>query len=511
VTDDTENPEIQGYGSPINTAENPYHYFIIMLPILDPVTALASVVAGKVLNAVIWTILAMLRPRLAGPKLIVFGSLSSALGFLRIGMRGPDPSALHLLTDNTLVMTGILLLGAGYLELMHKRISLPALAACIGITFAGFAYGFDTTPDNVAIRVHTVNLVALIVLIIISRAVAGDGLQPKLLRVTILVVMLVHVIVLFVRSGAQFVKPPSQVQLLDDPVQAWMFLEWGLFFSLLNLFMLVTLVMQYAHSLTASVEALETEVRERRRLQEELAERLKSETALREEQYQFVRLVSHELRTPLAVINRSAEMISLTLAQAPASIKERLDNIRTAAAGLFGLIDRFLITERHQTIEPDIQPVAIDDLFADVEQHFQSIQKSGRLTLWHDGSVTKAALDRAMIATVLINLIDNGLKYSAPQESVTLTAEYGDGMLVFRVADQGIGVAEHDRRKIGQRFYRGANTTDTAGVGIGLYSARKLVAHHGGTITLFDREGGGTLAEMRLPYQKPPQDFQDPS
>lgn len=482
-----------------------------MLPILDPVTALASVIAGKVLNAVIWTILAMLRPRLAGPKLIVFGSLSGALGFLRIGMRGPDPSALHLLTDNSLVMAGVLALGAGYLELMHRRLGLRMLLVCIGLTIAGFAYGFDTTPENVAIRVHTVNLVALIVLIVISRAVAEDTLQPKLLRVTILVVMFVHVIVLFVRSGAQFVKQPSQIQLLDDPIQAWMFLEWGLFFSLLNLFMLVTLVMQYAHSLTASVEALETEVGERRRLQEELGERLKSETALREEQYQFVRLVSHELRTPLAVINRSAEMISLTLEQAPASIKERLENIRTAAGGLFGLIDRFLITERHQTIEPDIQPVAIDDLFADVQQHFQSIQKSGRLTLWRDSGVTTAALDRAMIATVLINLIDNGLKYSAAHQSVSLTVDCRDDVLVFRVADQGIGLAEPDRRKIGQRFYRGANTTDTAGVGIGLYSARKLVAHHGGTITLFDREGGGTLAEMRLPYHEPPEDTQDPS
>jgi len=70
-----------------------------MLPILDPVTALAGVVAGKVLNAVIWSILALLRPRLAGPKLIVIGSLTGALGFLRIGMRGPSPSAAYLTAD----------------------------------------------------------------------------------------------------------------------------------------------------------------------------------------------------------------------------------------------------------------------------------------------------------------------------------------------------------------------------------------------------------------------------
>jgi signal transduction histidine kinase len=481
-----------------------------MLPILDPVTALASVVAAKVLNAAIWTILAVLRPRLAGPKLIVFGSLSSALGFLRIGMRGPAPSALHILTDNTLVLIGVMLLGAGYLALIHRRLGLPALTACIGITIAGFAYAFETTPENVAIRVHTVNLVALIVLGVISRAVAEDSLQPALLRRTTLVVMTIHMLVLFIRSGAQIFKPPLRAQLLDDPLQAWIFLEWGLFFSLLNLFMLVALVMQYAHSLTASVEALEAEVAERRRLQDELSERLKSETALREEQYQFVRLVSHELRTPLAVINRSAEMISLTLEQAPASNKERLDKIRAAAGGLFALIDRFLVTERHQTIEPDFQTVAIDDLLADVQQHFLSLQADGRLTFRSDSSIVTATLDRAMMATVLINLIDNGLKYSAPHERVSLTAECHEGMLVFRVADQGIGLAEPDRRKIGQRFYRGANTTDTAGVGIGLYSARKLVAHHGGTITLSDRDGGGTLAEVRLPHHTTPADIQDP-
>lgn len=470
-----------------------------MLPILDPVTALAGVVAGKVLNAVIWSILALLRPRLAGPKLIALGSLTGALGFMRTGMRGPEPSALRLMTDNTLVMAGILLIGSGYLVLMNKRVSALLLTVCIGITSAGFLYAFDAVPENVAIRVHTVNLVALIMLIVISRTVAGDVLQPRLLRLAILSVMCIHIVVLFIRSGAQFFKHPGQVQLLNDPLQAWMFLEWGLFFGLLNLFMLVTLVMQYAHSLNTSVEALEKEVAERRKLQGELAERLRTETALREEQYQFVRLVSHELRTPLAVINRSAEMIALTLENAPASIRDRLNNIRSAAAGLFGLIDRFLITERHQTIGPDIAQVAIADLFADVRQHVEARQQAGRLLLEGDVDGICAPLDRAMMATVLTNLIDNGLKYSAASEPVTLSAERrGDG-LVFRVADKGIGIPDADRRKIGQRFYRGANATDTAGVGIGLYSARKLIEYHGGTITLCDRAGGGTLAEIRLP------------
>lgn len=475
-----------------------------MLPILDPVTALASVVAAKVLNAAIWTILAMLRPRLAGPKLIVFGSLSGALGFLRIGMRGPAPSALHLLTDNTLVLIGVMLLGAGYLELIHRRLSLPVLMACIGITIAGFAYAFETTPENVAIRVHTVNLVALVVLAVISRAVAQDSLQPKLLRITILTVMAIHIIVLFIRSGAQFFKTPMQTQLLDDPLQAWMFLEWGLFFSLLNLFMLVALVMQYAHSLTASVEALEAEVAERRRLQDELSERLKTETALREEQYQFVRLVSHELRTPLAVISRSAEMISLTLEQMPPSIRDRLANIRSAAGGLFGLIDRFLITERHQTIGPEIEATSLEALLEDVRRHFVTAQQSGRLIFQRAEDAIAAPLDRAMMATVLINLIDNGLKYSNPEEAVSLTVEIADGQLVFRILDKGVGIAVSDSRKIGQRFYRGANTTDTAGVGIGLYSARKLVGYHGGTITLHDRDGGGTIAEVAVPLTRSP-------
>ncbi|MDR7026720.1 sensor histidine kinase [Rhizobium rosettiformans] len=482
-----------------------------MLPALDPVTALTSVVAGKVLNAIIWIILAMLRPRLAGPKLIVFGSLCGALGFWRIGMRGPDPSALYLLTDNTLVMTGILLLVAGYLELMRKRFSFRVLAACIGITVAGFAYGFDTTPENVAIRVHTVNLVALIVLIVISRAVAEDMLQPKLLRVTILIVMALHVLVLFVRSGAQFFKAPPQAQLLDDPVQAWMFLEWGLFFSLLNLFMLVTLVMQYAHSLTTSVEALEAEVAERRRLQEELSERLAAETTLREEQYQFVRLVSHELRTPLAVISRSAEMIALTLEEPAPSIRDRLAKIASAAAGLFGLIDRFLITERHQIIGPEIEMTAIDALLEDVRQHFVAVQQDGRLKISRDHASIAAPFDRAMMVTVLTNLIDNGLKYSRAEETVSLSVSVLDGKLVFRVADKGIGIVETDTRKIGQRFYRGANTTDTAGVGIGLYSARKLIDYHAGTISLSDREGGGTIAEVRLPLAARPTPIQDPS
>jgi signal transduction histidine kinase len=104
-----------------------------------------------------------------------------------------------------------------------------------------------------------------------------------------------------------------------------------------------------------------------------------------------------------------------------------------------------------------------------------------------------------MLATVVINLIDNALKYSPDDQPIHIDGRSDFGSIVIQVRDRGIGIPEAEVHKIGRRFFRASNTKAGSGTGLGLYSSRKLLAYHGGTLDLFSNEGGGTTAVARVP------------
>jgi signal transduction histidine kinase len=103
---------------------------------------------------------------------------------------------------------------------------------------------------------------------------------------------------------------------------------------------------------------------------------------------------------------------------------------------------------------------------------------------------------------VLVNLLDNALKYSRPGGTVTIWTSPGpDRTVQVRIQDEGIGIPPEHLERIGQRFYRAdkARSRSEGGSGLGLAIARALVEAHGGRLWLESREGRGTLATFTLP------------
>lgn len=471
-----------------------------MLYALDPATALAGVISSNALNGLIWAMLAILRPQLKGPVWVAAGSFLSAVGFVRLIMRPPAPSALYLTIDNVLIISSLLWLTVGYLRLMDRPVNVKLIVTCTLATVIGLTLGYGTTAEDTAIRIHLTTVVAFILIFFSCHTVIRHTDLSMLIRAAVVVIMAIHGIVALMRSLAQLTRSALPSQVLADRLQAWIFLEWSLFFSMLNLIMLLTVVMKFSNSLQTSVTELNAEVAERRKLQHQLARQLEAERALREEQYQFVRMVTHELRTPLAVIDRAAEMVRELVDRPSEAVTQRLAKIHEATRGLFNLIDRFLITERDQKIEPQFEIVTVSTLAERLRRHFEGTASVGRIRITLAEGLPPLRADGTMLTTVLVNLVDNALKYSPETASVAVEASLDNDMVLIAVLDQGIGIPQEEFSQIGQRFYRGSNTYDTVGAGIGLYSARKLLDCNGGSLMLGPRHGGGTVASLRLPF-----------
>jgi two-component system sensor histidine kinase KdpD len=100
---------------------------------------------------------------------------------------------------------------------------------------------------------------------------------------------------------------------------------------------------------------------------------------------------------------------------------------------------------------------------------------------------------------VLVNLLDNAIKYSPQSTAVEVTGRKTNDRIEIEVADRGIGIPEQDLVRVFDKFYRVQRPDNVTGTGLGLSICKGIVEAHGGTITAENRPGGGTAIRVRLP------------
>jgi two-component system sensor histidine kinase KdpD len=107
-------------------------------------------------------------------------------------------------------------------------------------------------------------------------------------------------------------------------------------------------------------------------------------------------------------------------------------------------------------------------------------------------------VDPVLLGQVLVNLLENAVKYTPAGTPIDLEAEAQPGVVLFTVADRGPGFVAGDEERVFERFYR-AGQQGSGGSGLGLAICRGIVEAHGGTITADQRPGGGARFRIRLP------------
>jgi two-component system sensor histidine kinase KdpD len=113
-------------------------------------------------------------------------------------------------------------------------------------------------------------------------------------------------------------------------------------------------------------------------------------------------------------------------------------------------------------------------------------------------------LDPLLVEQVLINLLDNAVKYAPGDSPIRISAAVDGDAIVVTVADRGPGFAPGEETRVFDKFYRGEHAGTRSGAGLGLAIARGIVESHGGRITAEPRPGGGALFRFTLPLATPP-------
>ena len=220
----------------------------------------------------------------------------------------------------------------------------------------------------------------------------------------------------------------------------------------------------------------------------------------------FVANVSHELRTPVTVIKGYAEtLLSGALADDPQRREQFLGVIDKHADRLTSLVRDLLTLSELESGEVAIQPRSI--LLEDaVRQALLLVAQRGEekgITMEYVGPALAACVsaDRSRLDQVLINLLDNAVKYSGQGGKVTVEASEEGDMVRISVRDSGIGIPSKDLPRLFERFYRvdEARSRDRGGTGLGLSIVKHIVQAHGGSVRVESTPGVGSVFSFTLP------------
>ncbi|ABC83772.1 sensor histidine kinase [Anaeromyxobacter dehalogenans] len=216
----------------------------------------------------------------------------------------------------------------------------------------------------------------------------------------------------------------------------------------------------------------------------------------------FVANASHELRTPIAAIRAAAETLLSGAVEDPAAGRAFVEIVARHAERLSrltqDLLDLSRIESRQWTFE--LAPVDLGPLARQVLELFASAARAKGIAL-RAGIPAGATLraDARALEQVLVNLVDNAVKYTATG-SVTLSAARDGDAWVISVADTGPGIERHHLPRLFERFYRvdSGRSRDQGGTGLGLAIVKHLVQGMGGEVGV-ESGAGGTRFWMRLP------------
>jgi signal transduction histidine kinase len=227
-------------------------------------------------------------------------------------------------------------------------------------------------------------------------------------------------------------------------------------------------------------------------------------TRRQEERDLWVAVTSHELRTPVTVIKGYADTLTNHWDSLGEQGRQEAVRIIGARAGeLARLVDR-LLSATSEDGEVGGSPAGPFDLVEALRAavHELPADLRGRLVLDNlPAELPKAYGDRDSLATILTELATNANKYSPPDTPVELCASADDQTVTFQVSDRGVGVKPEHVEKAFERYWQGesGDRRHHPGAGLGLYLVRRIVERQHGWVSLRPREGGGTVAEVRLP------------
>lgn len=212
--------------------------------------------------------------------------------------------------------------------------------------------------------------------------------------------------------------------------------------------------------------------------------------------------VSHDLRTPLAAITGSATaLLQQGAALDEAGHRDLLENIRDEADRLSRLVGNLIEMTRLEAgpVELHKELHHLEDIVGSSLARLEGRLGGRRVETGLPADLPMVPVDAMLLEQVLVNLVDNALKYTAAGTPIEISAETGAGRVTVRVSDRGPGIPVEDLDRLFDKFYRGRLHGPAGGAGLGLAICKAVVEAHGGAIWAANRAGGGAVFQFFLP------------
>lgn len=219
----------------------------------------------------------------------------------------------------------------------------------------------------------------------------------------------------------------------------------------------------------------------------------------------LLRTISHDLRTPLTGISGNANVL-LSSKLPPEKLRQLYTDIYDDSQWLINLVENILSVTRledgtmHLTMEPEL----VDELIAEALKHVSRQSCDHNIAFNRGDEILLANMDTRLIMQVVINIVDNAIKYTPKGSTIEIKAVSHDKMVEVSIADDGPGIAEEEKEKLFEMFYTGNNKAADSrrGLGLGLALCKSIITAHGGEISVSDNTPSGVIFRFTLPKKE---------
>ena len=218
----------------------------------------------------------------------------------------------------------------------------------------------------------------------------------------------------------------------------------------------------------------------------------------------LLRSISHDLRTPLTSISGNASnLISNGNDIDDATKKQIYEDIYDDSLWLINLVENLLAVTRLEEGKMNINLTTelVGDVITEALKHVHKKSENQKITVIQPDDLLLAKMDARLIVQVLINLLDNAVKYTPSDSQITITAKRDGNMVSVSVADNGDGITDEQKSRVFDMFYTGANkiADSRRSIGLGLSLCKSIINAHGGEITITDNVPHGAIFTFTLP------------
>ncbi|MEG1241813.1 MAG: sensor histidine kinase KdpD [Oscillospiraceae bacterium] len=246
-------------------------------------------------------------------------------------------------------------------------------------------------------------------------------------------------------------------------------------------------------------------------LEKEKASRQREEAAALAKNEQLranlLRSISHDLRTPLTSISGNAAILLSSDQRLSAEKRARLyTDIYDDSLWLINLVENLLSVTRIEdgTMGLHLQAELMDEVISEALAHINRKSAEHKILVRQSEDYIMAKMDARLIVQVIINIVDNAIKYTPQNSTITISVKKRNHLVSLEIADDGNGLSDEEKSKIFEMFYtaNSSSADSRRGLGLGLALCKSIITAHGGEISVSDNKPRGTIFTFTLPAEE---------